>query len=458
MLGLNLFCFLWLTALSLATPAPPHLHTLPDDDVPHSEDIIHSLSIPGFQFRRVKPLTSIPIEKKVRNYADLRQLPRDGVRKPRRSAAALFGQVKRESGGDGYENVTSVNLYATEYAVTAVFDGTAVDVVVDSSSADTWVRGSDFRCRDGINKTVSTETCGLGPSFAGNFSGGILYNQHISVKYADGENVQGRLGYMDVEFAGVTVHNQEMAIASQGTWIGNNVTSGILGLAYPSLTSAYRGNNLDDDSQPVPYPPLFTSMVANGLVSPYWGIAISRNSSLGSISIGGMPPVDVSESNYDLTPILIVDIIHKSITASQPSFYTIVPKGFQYGHVTTSAEYPFIIDTATSIIYLPPDLADAVNAQFDPPATYVWYYDSYFTSCNATPPHFGVRIGKTTFWVNPQDLLNSEEKDPLTGLCQTGIGNGGTGPYILGAAFLTNVVVLMNIGSGQVEFWSHEFY
>ncbi|KAI1139481.1 acid protease [Hypoxylon sp. FL0543] len=457
MMFLKFLSFLGLATLSLATPVPSRVT---NTTVPISGDIIDSLSLPGFRFRHVRPLQSADTEKKVQNYLGLRRLPRSNVRKPQRSAAALFGQVQRYNGGNGYENVTSVNHYAAEYAVQAVFNGISVNLIIDSGSADTWIRGPNFSCRGHLNQTVSEESCALGPSFTGNFTGKPIYGQHFAIRYGDGENVQGLLGYMDVEFAGVTVLDQEVAVASQGTWRGNNVTSGVLGLAYPSLTSAYWGNDLNDDSQylSVTYSPLFTSMVTNGLVAPYWVIAMARNSSLGSISVGGMPPVDVSKSSYDLTPILIAEIINKDATSWQPSFYTIVPKGFQFEQMTTSAQYPFILDTATTLIYLPPDLADAVNKKFNPSATYLWYYDSYFTSCDAVPPTFGVQIGETTFWVNPKDLLNKEEQDPQTGLCQTGIASGGTGPYILGVAFLTNVVVSMNVGSGHVELWSHELY
>ncbi|KAI1641962.1 acid protease [Daldinia loculata] len=459
MMTLKPLALLGLLVPSLAAPTLAQLPSLNYTQSPTPGDFIHSLSLPGFRFRRAKPLTSIPIDRRVQNYADLRRVPHD-VRKPRRSAATLFGQVQRSSGGKGYENVTAINHYAAEYAVQATFNGRQMDVVIDSGSADTWVIGSNFSCKGSLNETVSDDLCALGPAFAGNFTGGPLPNMHFAIKYGDGESVQGLLGKMDVEFAGVTVFDQEIAIASQGTWHGNNVTSGILGLAYPSLTNAYWGDDIYDNSQflSVPYSPLFTSMVTSGLAAPYWTIAIARNSSLGSVSIGGMPPVDISKSDHDQTPIIIADMIDRDSTSWKPSFYTIVPTAFRFGGITTSGHYPFILDTATSLIYLPPDLAEIVNGKFDPPASYLWNYGAYFTSCDAIPPSFGVQIGGTTFWVNPKDLLNKEERDPLTNLCQTGIGNGGTGPYILGITFLTNVVAMMNIGSGNIEFWSHQFY
>ncbi|KAI2611558.1 acid protease [Hypoxylon fragiforme] len=456
---------LGLTSLPvLATPA-----FLPQVDSRDENDVVHSLSLPGFQFRRVKPMvtttTTDVVEKKrkVQNHLSLTRVSRGSSAgaggRSLRSAAALFGQVQRSKGGTGYENVTSVNYYAVEYSVKLIFNGIPMNVIIDSGSADTWVRGSSFTCKRSLNGSVPVEDCGLGPSFCGNFTGEPIPNQHFSIEYGDGEEVQGLLGFMDVELAGVTVPHQEIAIASQGAWHGNNVTSGILGLAYPSLTNAYSGNDLDGPGdESILYSPVFTSMVTNGLVEPYFAIAISRNSSLGSISVGGMPPVDLKNSKYDSTPILVADIIDRASTNYQPSFYTIVPKGFRFGGATVKGGYPFVVDTATSLTYLPPDLAEEVNAQFDPPATYVWYYNAYFTECNAVPPRFGVQIEDTTFWVNPKDMLSQDERDPETGLCQTGIASGGDGPYILGVTFLTNVVVSMNIGSGLVEFWSHQYY
>ncbi|KAI1403268.1 acid protease [Hypoxylon fuscum] len=441
---------LGLAILSTAMPTRPQNPTLPGNSSSNEQGIVYSLTLPGFRFRRVKPLASTPSEKRIQHYLDLKRLPHSSNR-PQRSARALFGQ--RDNDGGAFENVTSVNRFAVEYAVQAIFNGVPMDLVVDSGSADTWVRGSNFTCNNG-------ELCLLGPSFPGNFSKGPIKNEHFAINYGDGENVQGRVGYMDVEFAGVAVPGQEIALASQGIWHGNSFTSGVLGLAYPSLTSAYEGDDINDDNQylHVDYSPLFTSMVSDGLIEPYWAIALARNSSLGSISVGGMPPVDLSKSDYDSTPILIAEIIDRDSTSRQPSFYTIVPKGFHFGDTTTTSEYPFILDTATSLIYLPMNVAEAVNAQFNPPARYIYDYDSYFVHCDAIPPTFGVQIEETTFWVNPKDLLNKEVKDPDTGLCQTGISDGGNGPFVLGAAFLTNVVVSMNIGTGHVEFWSHEFY
>ncbi|KAI1493105.1 aspartic peptidase domain-containing protein [Biscogniauxia mediterranea] len=444
----------FLAIVCLASPLAPRVYP-----ATHGE-VIHSLSLPGVQFRRASPMTTVPVEKKVQNHFKITQVPHQDSVKRHRSVTSLFAQVQRDNGGFGYENITVVNAYAAEYAVELLLNGHSANVIIDSASADTWVKGANFTCLNTSNHTQGEDPCWFGPPYHGNFSGKPIPDQHFAIKYGDGETIQGYLGYMDVQLANITVLGQEVAIASQGTWHGNNVTSGVLGLAYPSLTSAFLGNDFDDTSQfnSVQYSPLFTSMISDGLIEPYWTIAMDRNSSTGLVGIGGMPPVDVTASHEASTPILIADLIQKDITAYEPSFYTIVPDGIKYGSSSMVSQYPFILDSGTTLIYLPPDLAEAVNAQFQPPATYLWYYGAYFTDCDAIPPFFAVTIERSDFIVNPKDLLNRHVRDPATGLCQTGIASGGSGPYVLGVAFLTNVVMSVNIGTGYIEFFSREFY
>ncbi|KAI1341695.1 acid protease [Xylariaceae sp. FL0016] len=446
MLALASFC--------LASPLKPRVPLIDHGDV------VHSLSLPGIQFRKAVPFSKAAVKKQVQNHMNIRRVPHHRGVSRHRSATSRIGQVQRDNGGQGYENVTAVNAYAAEYAVEVNFNGVIMDVILDSGSADTWLRSHDFACRDSLNNTLSGNACSFGPAFFGNFSGKPIPDQHFSIGYGDGEMVQGRLGYMDVEFANVTVSGQEVALATQGNWNGNNITSGILGLAYPSLTNAFWGNDLDDHDQynQVPYSPIFSRMINDGLIEPYWSVALDRNSSMGLVGVGGLPPVDVDSSHVATAQILIANLADKDVTADQLSFYTIVPTGFRWDQTENTSQYPFIIDTGTTLTYLPKEIADAVNNAFQPPATYLWEYGSYFTDCNAIPPRFSVLIDGSDFLINPADMLNKHAKDPETGLCQTGVSSGGTGPYVLGITFLTNVMVMFNVGQGTVEFYSREFY
>ena len=120
--------------------------------------------------------------------------------------------------------------------------------------------------------------------------------------------------------------------------------------------------------------------------------------------------------------------------------------------------FPVIIDSGTTTLAFPPNMTDAINALFNPPAVYLQDEGAYFVQCNATPPAFGVTISGQTFNVNPVDLIFQEVVDPTTGFCLTGVQSGGQGPYILGDVFLQNVVAVFDVGAAEMRFAAHEFY
>jgi len=154
------------------------------------------------------------------------------------------------------------------------------------------------------------------------------------------------------------------------------------------------------------------------------------------------------------------------------SFYTITPDGFllsgeeetYYGYqdvsIDPSTTFPVIVDSGTTLMYLPDQVAEAVNELFDPPSVYIPEEGVYENDCDATPPTFAIRIGGTDFYINGADLLLTGELgyDPETGGCTTGVQPGGAGPYILGDTFLKNVVAVFDIGASEMKFAPHENY
>lgn len=63
-------------------------------------------------------------------------------------------------------------------------------------------------------------------------------------------------------------------------------------------------------------------------------------------------------------------------------------------------------------------------------------------------------IDGVEFWINPADMLYHDLIDPLTGYCAISVASGGSGPYILGDAFLQNVVAVFDVGAAQMRFYS----
>ena len=162
-----------------------------------------------------------------------------------------------------------------------------------------------------------------------------------------------------------------------------------------------------------------------------------------------------------------------AVTAYTHSFYTIVVDGISWGEGRDTTKHLYIVDTATSLIYLPPrkflrlhcwarilcaDLSEAVaesvaNA-FIPKGVFMYQYGMYFVDCDAIAPQLSVIIEGVKFEIVPDHLIMRETKDPISGLCLMGISTGGFGPYILGSVFLQNVVAVFDVGAAQMRFYA----
>lgn len=343
---------------------------------------VPSLSLPGVQFYRALPLETVPVvnhgeKAPLPVHATLKRIPDTPSRGFRPSAASVFRAIAKGGRIDtfpavGFGNVSVVDQSATEFSVEITMNGKSVSLVLDTSHADTWIRSDNFTCLNAQNDTRSSG-CDWGPAPHVDFSEGPIRNQHFAARYEDGQSVSGRLGSMNVSVGGLDVPDQEVAIATEGIWHGNNVTSGVLGMAFPALTSAYLGNNFNDTDQAgeVLYSPFFTSLVQEGHVQPYWTLAINRNRSDGAFGLGEMPPtIDLNGSHTATTDLLIVSSVSlmgckhtnaqkaklsdKDAAAYQYSYYTMIPDGFKLGRTQTHAKFPVILDSGSTLTYMPP--------------------------------------------------------------------------------------------------------
>ena len=107
------------------------------------------------------------------------------------------------------------------------------------------------------------------------------------------------MGLQDVVIAGVTAQNTQVGVINSAFWLGDNVTSGLLGLAFPVLTKAFRGD------ERLEYDPVVTTMIKQGAIAPVFSLALDRNGDGGFLALGGIPPGNFS-SEFASTPILIV--------------------------------------------------------------------------------------------------------------------------------------------------------
>ena len=87
--------------------------------------------------------------------------------------------------------------------------------------------------------------------------------------HSAGEFLTGEVGTDTVTVGGLTVAKQEIGLVTNAAWTGDGVNTGLMGLAYPDLTSVFNGTNPDNDTPAVRdrYNPFFWTAVAEKVVT-----------------------------------------------------------------------------------------------------------------------------------------------------------------------------------------------
>ena len=210
-----------------------------------------------------------------------------------------------------------------------------------------------------------------------------------------------------------------------------------MGLSFIDLTSAYSGTDpsADDTSAPgnEPYSPIMNTIFeVEHLTDAVFSLALNRDDATnadfgGVLAIGGLP--DLTASTVNVTTPLVTT----PMTTPNAS-YTIAVTSAQYGTSTDQdADLQVLIDSGTTLIYLPDASADIFNGQFNPPAV-LGAHGAYTVACTATVPVLTFTIAGQAFTVNPIDLLIPNGVNCTSGVAQS------SGQSVLGDVFLKNVL------------------
>ena len=366
--------------------------------------------------------------------------------------------LQKEDKGNGTIGLAPLSPYKDLLYYTEItFGAETFNVVVDTGSSDTWLVQNGFQCTSyGRNPTALPEaSCRFGPPYTISSTFKQIQAENFNISYLDHETLTGIVGTEQVTLGGITVQNQQVGIVNHAAWNGDNFTSGLVGLAFPNITSAYSGSDptLDDDSTKVGYNPLFTSMYTQGLVAPVFSLAIQRGDQAGGLlALGGLPPVQHSPY-FACTPFQMTTL--ENVASPVYQYYSIAFDGLTYANHTEKVDYPALVDSGTTLIRLPPETAYAINKLFNPPAYIDGSLGEFVVNCASKPPRFGISIANHTFYVNPKDLIIKNDD----GTCITGITEGGYNqPTVLGDVFLKNVLAVFDVGASEMRFAAREFY
>ncbi|KIK69883.1 hypothetical protein GYMLUDRAFT_236344 [Collybiopsis luxurians FD-317 M1] len=405
---------------------------------------------------------------------------------PRSKAKKSLMQALRASQARSFTTTVAGSDFDEEYLTNVTVGPQNLLMIVDTGSSDTWVPEVGFACFDLENNPVPQSQCAFGtngfntsasPTFK--VDPGVNFN----ITYGDGEFLTGGAGFETVTVADMAVANQEIGIVSKAAWEGDGFNTGLLGLASPNLTSIYEGTNPDNDEFPetqIPYNPFFYSAVQQGLVSnPFFSVALDRGSfaaennslfdgNLGFIAFGGIAPVPVTKTAVTV-PIQGYDaqtFLPQNGTRVTYFYYTVDVESMSFtgNKKTFGTTNNIILDTGTTLNYVPTNVANAFAAAFDPPAVFDEDFGVYVVVCSAKVPEFTVNIAGKVFTVDSADNLLplGIQDDNGNDLCASGTSDGGPAEqgniFILGDTFLHNVVVTFNIQTKEVTLTQRQPY
>lgn len=331
-------------------------------------------------------------------------------------------------------------------------------VSLDTGSSDTWLIGTDFQCQDAAGQNIVEKGCGYGATYIPNNSYKTIPDLYLNVTYGDGTFASGVFGNDTLTLAGVQVTNQAIGVANRSYWNGDGFASGLMGLGYPSETSAFR-----DGKQSTYSSIINTIFFERNLTQPVFSMALARNSEPygfgGYFALGGLPnltdPVVNASGKLITVPMQQTNFSSPKLTYE---FYVIHTDGFTYGAKSGFGAL-FFVDSGSPVNYAPPHEAAEINSLFDPPSFPSDIDGQYYVPCNATAPRVGVHIGGQTFYMQPQDLIQNAGFENNT--CLSGYQSSSTieGPqYVLGDVFMRNTLVVFDLGKRQLGFSAREYY
>jgi Eukaryotic aspartyl protease len=365
------------------------------------------------------------------------------------------------------EKVTSVasvairNIRNIVYLTSIGVGGAEYTAVLDTGSADTWLAGEGFNCVAMSGAAVASSSCKFAKPYHYSSTWVEDKDQRFSTKYADGETLQGVIGRDIVSLGGISVSNQTLGIVKTATWKGDGVSSGLVGMAFPSVT---RSMGQKVGSAASPYDPVVFSMYKAGLIKPVFSVALNRlDEGHGSLTLGGLPPANIKHTNkWVVVPIeylTIKAIAGTPVSASakkEYSLYAVKATSFRINDKVINGGAGLVVDSGTTMSYLPEDIVSAMAEAWSPPGVRDPLTRLYLVRCNSKAPKFEIVFGETALRIDAKDLVLSNGSG-ATAICSMAIQpskglSGSGGVSVLGGPFMKSVVVVHDLGAGEMRF------
>ncbi|KAG9003878.1 Type I transmembrane sorting receptor [Tulasnella sp. 427] len=332
-------------------------------------------------------------------------------------------QRRATSGKDSLVNASDEYYYGP-LSVGTPAQSTTVDF--DTGSSDLWLPLSTCSgCPGPKLKTSSSSTYEASTT-------------PFSIEYEDGSSAKGQVATDTVAVAGLRVANQGFGAVT--TEDGNFLTSssaGLLGLGFPA--NAESGKT-----------PFFVNLVNNGaLASNVFSFYMSRNGGSGSeLCIG-------CTNSAKYTGSIAYYALDSSATSGTQYYWNIKSGGFSYNGGSSTGSFSAVIDSGTTLIYIPTAAAKKLYAAIpgakDASSTVGAGFYTY--PCSSSLGAITISFGSTKYAINPADFnlgpVSSGSSSCVGGIVGEDVGSGLA---IIGDEFMKNWYSVFNYSAGTVGF------
>ncbi|KAG1465375.1 hypothetical protein G6F56_004900 [Rhizopus delemar] len=308
-----------------------------------------------------------------------------------------------------YEN--DVEYYGE---VTVGTPGIKLKLDFDTGSSDLW-----------FASTLCTSCSGSHTKYNPNKSSTYAADgRSWSISYGDGSSASGILAKDNVNLGGLLIEDQTIELAKrESSAFSSDVVDGLLGLGFDSITTV-RGVKTPVDN-----------LISQGLISsPVFGVYLGKesNGGGGEYIFGGY---DSSKFSGSLTTVAV---------DKSEGYWGVTVKGTKIGSKTVSSSFSAILDTGTTLLLFPEDVASAIADVYGASANSDGTYTIDCDTSNFEPLVF--TLGTSTFEVPAEDLVF--EQDGNT--CYASFASGDD-LAILGDVFLKNNYVVFNQNVPHVQ-------
>lgn len=373
------------------------------------------------------------------------------------AALSSYSQISRRDGSSDVSLVNERLFYVSKLQIGT--PESEVSVLLDTGSSDLWVMSSkNPQCEDN-GGSIDCEKYGTY-----NESASSTFHDNktdFSIQYVDKSYAKGTWGTDTISLnEALKLENASFAVADD-----SDSDVGVFGIGFKGL-----------ESNPEQYSNLPITMKEQGFIKKiaYSLYLTSAESETGSILFGAidhakyegkLASIDISKINGDYgylqIPLTSVSVDVKSNVDSQPSDNTVPSTGSSMRFFNNSGPQSIdannsqaLLDSGTTLSYLPNSLVQQVLKQVDKNASYSALAGGYVVSCTLRQPG-----NSMTFRFNDEkdikvpfsDLVLQTGQDPNTGKAICLFGILPSEDVILGDNFLRSSYSVFNLDDKTIS-------